>query len=183
MSFLVQKSLTHVSSGFQGDDFSADDRIMACAKHFIGYGAAEGGRDYNTTDMSEQTFRDVYLPPFKATVDAGVGSFMTSFNSLNGVPSTANPYLWKTILEGEWKSKALVVTDYNATKELINHAVAADESEAAMKTLNAGVDLEMVSKSINQNGEKLLKEGKLSIATIDDAVRSVLRAKFRSGAF
>ncbi len=169
--------------GFQGDDFSADDRIMACAKHFIGYGAAEGGRDYNTTDMSEQTFRDVYLPPFKATVDAGVGSFMTSFNSLNGVPSTANPYLWKTILEGEWKSKALVVTDYNATKELLNHAVAADEAEAALKTLNAGVDLEMVSKSINQNGEKLLKEGKLSIAIIDDAVRSVLRAKFRSGAF
>lgn len=169
--------------GFQGDNMSADDRIMACAKHFIGYGAAEAGRDYNTTDMSEQTLRDVYLPPFKATVDAGVGSFMTSFNSLNGVPSTANPYLWKTILAGEWKSNALVVTDYTATKELINHAVAADDAEAALKTLNAGVDLEMVSKTIAQNGEKLVKEGKLSMATIDDAVRSVLRAKFRVGAF
>ncbi|HRH42268.1 MAG TPA: beta-glucosidase BglX [Pyrinomonadaceae bacterium] len=169
--------------GFQGDDMSADDRIMACAKHFIGYGAAEAGRDYNTTDMSEQRLRDVYLPPFKAAVDAGVGSFMTSFNSLNGVPSTANPFLWKTILAGEWKSKALVVTDYNATKELVNHAVAADEAEAALKTLNAGVDLEMVSRAINENGEKLVKEGKLSMATIDDAVRSVLRAKFRVGAF
>jgi beta-glucosidase len=123
--------------------------------------------------MSEQTLRDVYLPPFKAAVDAGVGSFMTSFNSLNGVPSTANPLLWKTILEGEWKSKALVVTDYNATKELVNHAVAADEAEAAMKTLNAGVDLEMVSRAINENGEKLLKEKKITMATIDDAVRSV----------
>jgi beta-glucosidase len=169
--------------GFQGEDMSADDRVMACAKHFIGYGAAEGGRDYNTTDMSEQTFRDIYLPPFKATVDAGVGSFMTSFNSLNGVPSTANPYLWKTILEGEWKSKALVVTDYNATKELLNHGVAADEAEAALKTLNAGVDLEMVSRAINQNGEKLVKEGRLSMAAVDDAVRAVLRAKFRVGAF
>lgn len=169
--------------GFQGDDMSADDRIMACAKHFIGYGAAEAGRDYNTTDMSEQRLRDVYLPPFKAAVDAGVGSFMTSFNSLNGVPSTANPFLWKTILAGEWKSKALVVTDYNATKELVNHAVAADESEAALKTLNAGVDLEMVSRAINENGEKLVKDGKLSMVTIDDAVRSVLRAKFRVGAF
>jgi beta-glucosidase len=169
--------------GFQGDDFSADDRIMACAKHFIGYGAAEGGRDYNTTDMSEQTLRDVYLPPFKATVDAGVGSFMTSFNSLNGVPSTANPFLWKTILAVEWKSNALVVTDYTATKELVNHAVAADDAEAALKTLNAGVDLEMVSKTIAQNGEKLVKDGKLSMATINDAVRSVLRAKFRVGAF
>ena len=182
-TFLGSKIAFARVRGFQGDDFSADDRIMACAKHFIGYGAAVAGRDYNTTDMSEQTLRDVYLPPFKSAVDAGVGSFMTSFNSLNGVPSTANPLLWKTILAGEWKSKALVVTDYNATKELVNHAVAADESEAAMKTLNAGVDLEMVSRAINQNGEKLLKDGKISMATIDDAVRSVLRAKFRVGAF
>jgi beta-glucosidase len=182
-SFLGSKIAFARVRGFQGDDMSAEDRLMACAKHFVGYGAAEAGRDYNTTDMSEQRLRDIYFPPFKATVDAGVGSFMTSFNSLNGVPATANSFLWKTILEGEWKSKALVVTDYNATKELVNHAVAADEAEAALKTLNAGVDLEMVSKAINENGEKLVKEGKLSMATIDDAVRSVLRAKFRVGAF
>ncbi|MBX7169696.1 MAG: beta-glucosidase BglX [Pyrinomonadaceae bacterium] len=182
-TFLGSKIAFARVRGFQGDDMSADDRVMACAKHFVGYGAAEGGRDYNTTDMSEQRLRDIYLPPFKAAVDAGVGSFMTSFNSLNGVPSTANPFLWKTLVEKEWKSNALVVTDYNATKELVNHAIAADEAEAAMKTLNAGVDLEMVSKAINQNGEKLLKEGKITMATIDDAVRSVLRAKFRVGAF
>lgn len=182
-TFLGSKIAFARVRGFQGDDMSADDRIMACAKHFVAYGAAEAGRDYNTTDMSEQRLRDIYLPPFKAAVDAGVGSFMTSFNSLNGVPSTANPFLWKTILAGEWKSKALVVTDYNATKELVNHAVAADDAEAALKTLNAGVDLEMVSKTINENGERLVKEGKLSMATIDDAVRSVLRAKFRVGAF
>jgi beta-glucosidase len=169
--------------GFQGFDFSANDRVMACAKHFIGYGAAEAGRDYNTTDMSEQRLREVYLPPFKAAVDAGVGSFMTAFNSLNGVPSTANPILWKTILEREWNSDALVVTDYTATMELMKHGVAADEADAARLTLNAGVDLEMVSRTINQNGEQLVKDGKVSLAEINNAVRAVLRAKYKLGLF
>ncbi|MGI8469698.1 MAG: glycoside hydrolase family 3 protein, partial [Pyrinomonadaceae bacterium] len=169
--------------GFQGTDFSANDRVMACAKHFAAYGAAEAGRDYNTTDMSESKLRDIYLPPFKAAVDAGVGSFMTSFNALDGVPSTANPFLWKTILRGEWKSKALVVTDYTATAELLKHGVALDEADAARFTLNAGVDMEMVSRLINKNGERLLKEGKISLAAIDNAVRDVLRAKFRLGLF
>jgi beta-glucosidase len=169
--------------GFQGNDYSQPDRVMACAKHFVGYGAAEGGRDYNTTDMSEQRLRDVYLPPFKATVEAGVGSFMTSFNSLNGVPSTANPFLWKTILRGEWKSGAVVVTDYTATMELMNHSIALDEADAARLTLNAGVDIEMVSRFINQHGEQLVQNKKLSMATIDNAVRDVLRAKFRLGLF
>ena len=100
--------------GFQGDDYSANDRVMASAKHLVGYGAAEGGRDYNTTDISEQRLREIYFPPFKAAIDAGVGSFMTSFNDLNGVPSTANAFLWKTVLGKEWKSDALVVTDYTA---------------------------------------------------------------------
>ncbi|MGI8788456.1 MAG: glycoside hydrolase family 3 N-terminal domain-containing protein [Pyrinomonadaceae bacterium] len=169
--------------GFQGNDISQNDRVMACAKHFVGYGAAEAGRDYNTTDMSEQRLRDVYFPPFKAAVDAGVGSFMTSFNSLNGVPSTANPFLWKTVLRGEWKSDALVVTDYTATMELLNHGVALDEADAARLTLNAGVDIEMVSRFINKNGELLLQNNKLSMATIDNAVREVLRTKFRLGLF
>ena len=169
--------------GFQGFDYSRNDRIMACAKHFVGYGAAEAGRDYNTTDMSEQRLREIYLPPFKAAVDAGVGSFMTSFNSLNGVPSTANPFLWKMLLRGEWKSDALVVTDYTATMELIKHAVAADGADAARLTLNAGVDVEMVSRLVNQNGEQLLKDKKLSMAEIDDAVRTVLRTKFKLGLF
>ena len=169
--------------GFQGSDFSANDRVMACAKHFVGYGAIEGGRDYNTTDMSDQRLRNIYLPPFKAAVDAGVGSFMTSFNSLNGVPSTANPYLWKTILRGEWNSPAMVVTDYNAAKELINHGVAGDQADAARLTLNAGVDMEMVSQTINENAAQLLKEGKITMAEIDGAVRSVLRAKYKLGLF
>jgi beta-glucosidase len=169
--------------GFQGFDFSANDRIMACAKHFVGYGAAEAGRDYNTTDMSEQRLREIYLPPFKAAVDAGVGSFMTSFNSLNGVPSTANSMLWKTILEREWNSDALVVTDYTATMELIKHGVAADESDAARLTLNAGVDMEMVSRTINQTGEQLVKDGKVSLAEINNAVRTVLRTKYKLGLF
>ena len=169
--------------GFQGNDFSQNDRVMACAKHFVGYGAAEGGRDYNTTDISEQRLRDVYLPPFKATVDAGVGSFMTSFNSLNGVPSTANPFLWKTLLRGEWKSDALIVTDYTATMELTKHGVAKDAAEAAAKTLNAGVDMEMVSRFINQTGEQIVKDRQVSITTIDNAVRDVLRIKYRLGLF
>ncbi|MGI9035009.1 MAG: glycoside hydrolase family 3 N-terminal domain-containing protein [Pyrinomonadaceae bacterium] len=169
--------------GFQGTDFSANDRVMACAKHFVGYGAAEAGRDYNAVDTSESKLRNVYLPPFKAAVDAGVGSFMTSFNTLNGVPSTANPFLWKTILRNEWKSQALVVTDYTATAELLKHGVALDEADAARLTLNAGVDMEMVSRLINKDGERLLKEGKVSMATIDNAVREVLRAKFRLGLF
>ncbi len=182
-TFLGSKIAFARVRGFQGNDYSANDRIMACAKHFVGYGAAEAGRDYNTTDMSEQRLRETYLPPFKAAVDAGVGSFMTSFNSLNGVPSTANPFLWKTLLRNDWKSDALVVTDYTATMELIKHGVAADAEDAARLTLNAGVDVEMVSRMINQTGEQLLKDKKLSLAEVDDAVRTVLRTKYRLGLF
>jgi beta-glucosidase len=159
-TFLGSKIAFARVRGFQGDDYSADDRILACAKHFVAYGAAEGGRDYNTTDMSEQRLREVYFPPFKAAVDAGVGSFMTSFNSLNGVPATANPFLWKTVLRNEWKSNALIVTDYTATKELIAHGIAGDDAEAAAATLNAGVDMEMVSRTINQTGADLVKNKK-----------------------
>ena len=169
--------------GFQGTDFSAIDRVMACAKHFAGYGAAEGGRDYNTVDMSERTLREIYLPPFKAAKDAGAGSFMTSFNTLNGVPATANPFLLRQILRSEWKFDGLVVSDYTSVKELINHGVAHNEAEAAHISLNAGTDMEMVSRSFNQHGAELVKAGKVSLKTIDDAVRNVLRVKFRLGLF
>lgn len=182
-TFLGSKIAFARVRGFQGTDYSADDRVLACAKHFVAYGAAEGGRDYNTTDMSEQRLREVYFPPFKAAVDAGVGSFMTSFNSLNGVPSTANPFLWKTVLRGEWNSDALIVTDYTATKELIKHGIAATDGDAAAATLNAGVDMEMVSRTINQTGEEIVKNRKVSMATIDNAVRNVLRIKYRLGIF
>lgn len=182
-TFLGSKIAYARVRGFQGNDYSADDRILACAKHFVAYGAAEGGRDYNTTDMSEQRLREVYFPPFKAAVDAGVGSFMTSFNSLNGTPATASSFLWKTVLRDEWKSQALIVTDYTATKELIAHGIAADDAEAAAATLNAGVDMEMVSRTINQTGADLVKNKKVTMATIDNAVRTILRIKYKLGLF
>jgi beta-glucosidase len=169
--------------GFQGADYSAFDKVLACAKHFAAYGAAEAGRDYNTVDMSERTLREVYLPPFKAAKDAGAGSFMTAFNDLNGVPSTANSFLLRQILRAEWKFDGLVVSDYTSVKELINHGLAANDREAAMYSLNAGTDMEMVSRTFNQHGAELVKSSKVSMKTIDDAVRNVLRVKFRLGLF
>ena len=169
--------------GFQGSDYSAPGRILACAKHWVAYGAAEGGRDYNTTDMSEHTLREIYFPPFKAAVDAGVGTFMSSFNDLNGVPTSANPFTLTKVLRGEWKFDGFVVSDYTAVKELINHGIAATDKDAAEAAINAGVDMEMVSRLFNQQGPELLKEGKLSQATIDEAVRRILRIKFRLGLF
>jgi beta-glucosidase len=169
--------------GFQGTDYSAADKIVATAKHFVAYGAAEAGRDYNTTDMSERVLREVYLPPFKAAVDAGVGTFMTSFNDLNGVPATGNPFLLTDVLRGEWKFDGFVVSDYTAVMELMNHRLAANEAEAAQHGLNAGTDMEMVSRFYNQHGPELLRQGKLSQKTIDEAVRRILRIKFRLGLF
>jgi beta-glucosidase len=169
--------------GFQGSDYSAPGKILACAKHWVAYGAAEGGRDYNTTDMSEHTLREIYFPPFKAAVDAGVGTLMSAFNNLNGVPTSANPFTLTKVLRGEWKFDGFVVSDYTAVKELINHGVAATDKNAAQAAINAGVDMEMVSRLFNQHGPELLKEGKVSQATIDEAVRRILRIKFRLGLF
>jgi beta-glucosidase len=169
--------------GFQGDDYGVPGKILACAKHWVAYGAAEGGRDYNTTDMSEQTLREIYFPPFKAAVDAGVGTLMSAFNDLNGVPTSANPFTLTQVLRGEWKFDGFVVSDYTSVKELINHGIAATEKDAAQAAINAGVDMEMVSRLFNQHGPELLKEGKVSQATIDEAVRRILRIKFRLGLF
>ena len=169
--------------GFQGTNYGATDKILACAKHWVAYGAAEGGRDYNTTDLSENTLREIYFPPFKAAVDAGVGTFMSSFNAINGVPATANEFTLTKVLRGEWKFDGFVVSDYTAVRELINHGVAANEEQAAALALNAGVDMEMVSRSYNQFGPQLLQQGKLTTATIDEAVRRILRIKFRLGLF
>jgi beta-glucosidase len=169
--------------GFQGSDYGAPDKILACAKHFVAYGAAEGGRDYNTTDLSENTLREIYLPPFKAAVDAGVGTLMSSFNAINGVPASANAFTLTKVLRDEWKFDGFVVSDYTSVRELINHGIAGNEEEAAAAALNAGVDMEMVSRSYNQFGPQLLKQNKLSTATIDEAVRRILRIKFRLGLF
>lgn len=169
--------------GFQGGDYSAPGKVVACAKHWVGYGAAEGGRDYNTTDMSESRLREVYFPPFKAAVDAGVGTFMSAFNDLNGVPASANPFTLTKVLRGEWKFDGFVVSDYESVKELINHGLAADEAEAARSAISAGVDMEMVSRLYGKYAPRLIREDKLSQATIDNAVRRILRIKFRLGLF
>jgi beta-glucosidase len=169
--------------GFQGSDYSAPDKILACAKHWVAYGAAEGGRDYNTTELSENTLREIYFPPFKAAVDAGVGTVMSAFNEINGVPASANQFTLTKVLRNEWKFDGFVVSDYTSVKELINHGVAANDQDAARAALNAGVDMEMVSRLFNQHGPALLKEGKVSPAAIDEAVRRILRIKFRLGLF
>ena len=169
--------------GFQGTDYGAPDKVLACAKHWVAYGAAEGGRDYNTTDLSENTMREIYFPPFKAAVDAGVGTLMSSFNAINGVPATANAFTLTKVLREEWKFDGFVVSDYTSVKEMINHGFAANEAEAAAAALSAGTDMEMVSRSYNAFGPELLQQKKLSAAAIDEAVRRVLRIKFRLGLF
>ncbi|HWQ34473.1 MAG TPA: glycoside hydrolase family 3 N-terminal domain-containing protein [Blastocatellia bacterium] len=169
--------------GFQGADYSAPDKIVACAKHWVGYGATEGGRDYNTTEISEHTLRNIYFPPFKAAVDAGVGTFMSAFNDLNGVPTSANPFTLTQVLRHEWKFDGIVVSDYESVKEVFNHGIAADEAEAARKALMAGVDMEMVSRLYNKHLPQLVKAGKIPMSAVDEAVRRVLRIKFRLGLF
>lgn len=169
--------------GFQGSDYSAKNKVLATAKHWVGYGAAEAGRDYSTTNLSERALREDYFPPFKAAIDAGVDSFMTSFNDLDGVPATGNPFVLKKVLRDEWKFDGLVVSDYTAVMELIFHGLARTEADAAMYALNAGTDMEMVSRYYNKYGEDLIKQKKVTMATIDNAVRHVLRIKFRLGLF
>ena len=169
--------------GFQGNDYSAANKVVACAKHWVGYGAAEAGRDYNTTDFSERTLREVYFPPFKAAVDEGVGTLMSAFNDISGVPASANHFTLTDVLRGEWKFDGFVVSDYTSVEELIKHGVAANGSDAAREALNAGVDMEMVSRLYNKNAAELLKKGQLTQQTIDESVRRILRIKFRLGLF
>lgn len=169
--------------GFQGSDYSANNRVVACAKHWVAYGAAEAGRDYNTTDVSERNLREIYFPPFKAAVDAGVGTFMSAFNDLNGVPTSANPFTLTDVLRGEWKFDGFVVSDYTSVEELMKHGVAANGADAAAAALSAGVDMEMVSRLYGKHVGDLIKEGKLTQQNVDEAVRRILRIKFRLGLF
>jgi beta-glucosidase len=169
--------------GFQGADPSAADRVLACMKHYVGYGAAEGGRDYNATWIPDRLLREVYLPPFKAGLDAGAGTVMSAFNDLNGVPTSANPYTLTTILQREWAFDGFVVSDYESVRELVHHGIAADTAEAAQKALMSGVDMEMVSRTYNEHGAALLQKGRITQARIDDAVRRILRVKMRLGLF
>lgn len=169
--------------GFQGDDLSKTNTILACAKHFAAYGAAEAGRDYNTTDMSERVLREVYLRPFKAAVDAGAKTFMTSFNEIAGIPSTANRFLLRDILKGEWKFDGMVVSDYTGVNEMIAHGFAKDDQDAAQLALNAGLDMDMVGATFMKTLRKSYDEGKVSMAVIDDACRRVLDLKYDLGLF
>ncbi|MER7174853.1 beta-glucosidase BglX [Streptomyces mesophilus] len=169
--------------GYQGEDLTAPDRIAACAKHFAAYGGAEGGRDYNTVDVSEQRLRNLYLPPFKAAVEAGAATVMAAFNTVSGVPAHANSHTLTGILKREWGFDGVVVSDWTGVLELIAHGVAADEAEAARRSLTAGVDMEMVSTTFVDHGRDLLASGALTEARLDDAVARVLRLKLRLGLF
>lgn len=169
--------------GFQGDGLGTDKSIMACAKHFAAYGAAVGGRDYNSVDMSMRQLYETYLPPFKACVDAGAATFMNSFNDLNGIPASASALLQRKILKGEWSFKGFVVSDWGSIGEMIPHGYVKDNYEAAWKASNAGSDMDMESRSYINNLAKLVKDGKVKISVIDDAVRRILRKKFEMGLF
>ncbi len=169
--------------GFQGTDFGAPGKLMACAKHWVGYGAAEAGRDYNSTDISDSSLRNIYFPPFKAALDAGVPTFMSAFNDLNGLPSTANKGNINGVLRSEWGFKGFVVSDYTSVSELIAHGLAANGEDAAVKALNAGVDMEMVSTLYRDKGPAALAAGRVSAATLDASVLRVLELKFRAGIF
>jgi len=169
--------------GFQGNDLSKPGTLVACAKHYVAYGGAEGGRDYNTVDVSERTLRDVYLPPFEAAVKAGVGTLMSAFNDLGGVPASCNSFTLTSILRGEWGFEGFVVSDWNSIRELINHGVAATQSEAAKKALEAGVDMDMVGNVYQTCLVQLVKDGEVSEKTLDTAVRRILRIKFELGLF
>lgn len=169
--------------GFQGDSLNDPTAIAACAKHFVGYGAAEGGRDYNSTFISERVLRNVYLPSFEAAAKAGALTFMTSFNDNDGVPSTGNKFILRDVLREEWGFDGLVVTDWNSAREMRAHGFAADDKDAAALSVNAGVDMDMVSRVFIKHLPELIKEGKVKESAIDDAVRNILRVKFRLGLF
>lgn len=169
--------------GFQGEDFSAPDRLVACAKHFAGYGGAVAGRDYNTVDMSLQMLHEIYLPPFKAAVNAGVGTLMSAFNDLNGVPCTGNKYLFTEILRDIWGFNGFVVSDAGAVSELVIHRYAENMGDAAVKAISAGIDMDMASECFINELPLLVSKGIVSESTINEAVRRILRIKFKLGLF
>ncbi len=169
--------------GFQGRSLDARNSVAACAKHYVGYGAAEAGRDYNSTFIPEIQLRDVFLPPFHAAVEAGVASVMTAFNALNGVPATGNEFTIRQVLRKEWNFGGLVVSDYESVLEMVKHGFAEDPADAAAKAVRAGVDMEMVSTTYFDKLKQLVEQGAVPMATIDDSVRNILRLKYRLGLF
>lgn len=169
--------------GFQGTSLASPNTIVACAKHFVAYGAAMGGRDYNTVDISDRTLHEIYLPPFKAAVDAGVGTFMSSFNELNGIPVTGNKEMVKGVLKDEWQFNGFIVSDWGSIREMLVHGIAADDYQAADLAMSAGIDMDMEGHIYIHQLKKLLADGKITEKQIDDAVRRILRIKFMLGLF
>ena len=172
-----------MAKGFQGDDLASPSTIAACGKHYVGYGAAEGGRDYNTTMIPGAELRNIYLPPYKALVEDNVQTIMSAFNDLNGVPASGNEFTLRQILRNEWHFKGFVVSDWGAIEEMINHGYCKDGAEAALKAITAGVDMEMVSRTYMNNLADLVRENKLNISYIDNAVKYILRVKYNMGLF
>jgi beta-glucosidase len=168
--------------GFQGDDYGRPGHVAACLKHFVGYGAAEGGRDYNTTEIGLPTLRNVYLPPYRAGIAAGAATVMSAFNLLNGIPASADRFTLTDVLRGEWGFRGFVVSDWESVLNMIHHGYVADKAAAATASLNAGLDMEMVSDCY-RNIPTLLTEGRITPATVDEAVRRILRVKFAKGLF
>jgi beta-glucosidase len=168
--------------GFQGDDLSASNTIMSCVKHYALYGASEAGRDYNTVDMSRQRMYNEYFPPYKAAVDAGVGSVMASFNEIDGVPATANKWLLTDVLRSQWGFKGFLVSDYTGVSEMVNHGIG-DYQAVSARALDAGLDMDMVSEGLLNTLKKSLDEGKITEKQITDACRRILEAKYKLGLF
>jgi beta-glucosidase len=169
--------------GFQGDQLSDQHSIAACAKHFVGYGAVEGGMDYNTANIPENELRNVYLPPFKQALDAGVATFMSSFSDLNGVPAAGNEFLMRQVLRAEWNFEGFVVSDWDAIRELVVHGFSANDCEAVLEATNAGINMEMASSLYKQHLPNLIAEGKVKETEIDALVYSILKLKFELGLF
>jgi beta-glucosidase len=165
--------------GYQGDDLSSQAHIAACVKHFVGYGAAEGGRDYNATVISPSAMRNIYLPPFKAAVDAGVATLMCAFNDVNGIPMSAHTYLLRDVLRKEWGFQGFVVSDWESIREMIPHGFAADERDAAVAAIRAGVNMEMASTTFHNFLVKAVEDGDIQEEIIDDLVKEILRIKFQ----
>jgi beta-glucosidase len=181
--YLGSQIATARVKGFQGNGLGSLDAVMACAKHFAAYGAAIAGRDYNAVDMSDRMLWEVYLPPFKAALDAGAATFMNSFNELNGIPATGNSYLQRDILKGKWGFKGFVVSDWGSISEMVNHGFVKDKNEAAKVALTAGSDMDMEGRSYIENLPQLVRSGKVPIALVDDAVGRILTRKFELGLF
>lgn len=169
--------------GYQGDDMSAEDRVAACLKHYVGYGASEAGRDYVYTEISDQTLWDTYLLPYEMGVRAGAATLMSSFNDISGVPGSANPYIMTEVLKNRWRHDGFIVSDWGAIVQLKNQGLAANKKEAARYALNAGLEMDMMSHAYDRHLKELVEEGRVNMAQIDESVRRVLRVKFRLGLF